>query len=251
MDIFKLIKKFIRQQRSGRIKKGIKCESVWYGNNYGGFYVCPSIICESSIVYSFGIGEDISFDKCIYDKHNCAVYAFDPTPKSINWIKKQSLFAKFHFYEFGLSDKCGWIDFYLPKNQNHVSGSITSSSHLNTNDKISVRMKTLKDIMIELNHDHIDLLKMDIEGSEYVVIENILKTNIPINQILIEFHSRFSKDGKYKTKRAIQKLKEYGYEIFAFSDSYEEVSFINCKITHEKNYSYSSELYSSLSYSLF
>ena len=35
----------------------------WYGNGYGGFYVDPSLVPENAIVYSFGIGEDISFDK--------------------------------------------------------------------------------------------------------------------------------------------------------------------------------------------
>jgi len=218
--------KIYRYLKNGYIKKGINSNSVWYGSNYGGFYVYPSLLNEKSIVYSFGVGEDISFDKMINDKHDCSVYAFDPTPKSINWVKNQSLFEKFHFYEYGISDKSSWVDFYLPKNQNFVSGSVVSSSHLNVNDKISVRMKTLKDIMIELNHSHIDLLKMDIEGSEYAVIEDILNSNILINQLQIEFHARFFSDGVRKTKQSIQKLKEHGYEIFAISNTYEEISFI-------------------------
>ena len=37
----------------------------WYGNGYGGFYVDPSLVPDNAIVYSFGIGEDISFDKAI------------------------------------------------------------------------------------------------------------------------------------------------------------------------------------------
>ena len=135
--------------KNGGIKKGINCDSVWYGSDYGGFFVCPSLLNEKSIVYSFGIGEDISFDQMINDKHNCDVYAFDPTPKSINWIKNYLLFKKFHFYEFGLSDKSGFLDFYLPKNPNYVSGSSISSSHLNITDKISVKMKSLKEIITD------------------------------------------------------------------------------------------------------
>ena len=37
-------------------------------------------------------------------------------------------------------------------------------------------MKSLADIANELGHSHIDVLKMDIEGSEYEVIENILES---------------------------------------------------------------------------
>jgi FkbM family methyltransferase len=211
-------------------RKGVKCKSVWYGNSYGGFYVYPPLLNEKSIVYSFGIGEDISFDRTINEKHNCHVYAFDPTPKSINWVKNQNLFDKFHFFEFGINNVSGFVDFYLPKNQEYVSGSIASLKHLNFEAKISVEMMSIKEILNMTKHTHIDLLKMDIEGSEYDVIDDILSTDISINQILIEFHNRFYKNGKLKTKRAIQKLKEHGYEIFAISDSFEEVSFIKIDI---------------------
>ena len=88
-------------------------------------------------------------------------------------------------------------------------------------------MKTLKDIMNELGHKHIDILKLDIEGSEYDVIENILNDNISITQITIEFHDRFMENGSLKSKQSIDKLKSHGYEIFAISDSFEEISFIN------------------------
>ena len=86
------------------LKKGIRCDYKWYGNEYGGFYVCPVFINENSIVYSFGIGEDISFDKALIDIHGCHVFGFDPTPKSIDWIKSQKLPENFNFYEYGLGD---------------------------------------------------------------------------------------------------------------------------------------------------
>jgi hypothetical protein len=38
------------------LREGIKCKNVWYGNNYGGFYVYPDVLNEHSIIYSFGIG---------------------------------------------------------------------------------------------------------------------------------------------------------------------------------------------------
>ena len=43
----------------------------WYGSVYGGFFVHPERITEQSIIYSFGIGKDITFDtKCIKN-HQC------------------------------------------------------------------------------------------------------------------------------------------------------------------------------------
>jgi FkbM family methyltransferase len=206
------------------LKKGVRCKSVWYGNKYGGFYVCPALLNEKSIIYSFGIGEDISFDKTINEKHDCHIYAFDPTPKSISWVKSQTIFDKFHFYEFGINKVSGYVDFYLPQNPEHVSGSIVALNH--SKDKLSVEMKSIKDILLILKHTHVDVLKMDIEGTEYDILEDVPNANISIDQILIEFHSRFYTYGNSKTRHAVKTLKKYGYEIFAISNSFQEVSFI-------------------------
>jgi hypothetical protein len=78
-----------------------------------------------------------------------------------------------------------------------------------------------------LGHKHIDVLKMDIEGSEYDVIEDIINSNISITQILVEFHDRLFENGYQKSIKIINALKLKGYEIFAVSESFEEVSFIN------------------------
>ena len=212
------------------LKKAVSCKKEWYGNDYGGFYICTELLNKDSIIYSFGIGEDISFDKTLIEKHNCNVFGFDPTPKSINWVNRQSQPQNFHFFDFGISNKTGIVDFYLPKNPNHVSGSSVVQNNINVAEKVSVKMKSIRAIMQELGHKHIDVLKMDIEGAEYDVIENVLKDNISITQILIEFHDRLIQDGRRRTIDVLNKLKLQGYEIFAVSDSSKEVSFINKKV---------------------
>lgn len=39
-------------------------------------------------------------------------------------------------------------------------------------------------------HTHLNLLKMDIEGSEFFALPDILKSNILIDQLCIETHAR-------------------------------------------------------------
>lgn len=234
--MIKIIKRKVTKlllRLSGKVshlKINIKCKYLWYGNGYGGFYVCPEVINSKSVVYSFGIGEDISFDIAIIENHDCHVFGFDPTPKSINWVKSQSLPLKFSFFELGISNKSEFTEFYLPKNSNYISGSIINQSNIDLKEKVIVKVKTIQDILNELGHNHIDVLKMDIEGSEYDVIENILDSNISVNQILIEFHDRFFKDGRVKSYQTVKNLKDRGYEIFAISDSFEEISFIKKSI---------------------
>jgi FkbM family methyltransferase len=208
------------------IKAETKINHKWYGNTYGGFYVHPNVLNSKSIVYSFGIGEDISFDREMIKMHNCQVFGFDPTPKSIDWIKKEQLPSNFSFLEYGIDTKTGFANFNLPKNQDFVSGSIIPHKNVDEKNMVSVPMKSFHDITKELGHTHIDVLKMDIEGSEYHVIESILSSTVQIDQILIELHERFFEDGKLRNQRLLQSFKNHGYEIFAVSDSLEEVSFI-------------------------
>jgi len=232
--MIKKIKKKLNQlntkliRRFGYLKIIVKLDTVWYGNNYGGFFIYPKLLDKHSIIYSFGIGEDISFDRTIIENHDCTVFGFDPTPKSINWINSQNLPLKFHFLDFGISNKSGFVDFYLPKNPEYVSGSIIIRNELY--EKIIVQMKSFNDIISELGHKHIDVLKMDIEGSEYEVIDDILNAPVLIGQILIEFHDRFVENGKMKTQLAIKKLKNHGYEIFSISETLDEISFVNKKL---------------------
>ncbi|MGF7231930.1 FkbM family methyltransferase, partial [Arachidicoccus sp.] len=181
------------------LKKEVEFENKWYGNSYGGFYVSPDSLNKNSIVYSFGIGEDISFDRAIIKNHECKVFAFDPTPKSIEWVRKQHLPSTFTFFDYGINSKTGFVNFNLPKNKEHVSGSVIKHQNVDKDDFVQVSMKCFADITKELGHGYIDLLKMDIEGSEYEIIDNILTSPIQVNQILLELNARVFVDGTEKT----------------------------------------------------
>jgi FkbM family methyltransferase len=218
---------YIILNRSLFLKKQVTSDFKWFGNNYGGFYLNPVLLNENSIVYSIGIGEDVSFDLDVIKFFNCNVYGFDPTPKSISWVKSQNLNKLFVFNDYGISKYSGFVKFYLPQNKNHVSGSSRKNSNLDEKELISVPMKSFLDIVNSYNHTEIDILKIDIEGSEYDVLFDILKSGIVIKQILIEFHHRMFKNGARLTKESIKLLNDFGYKLFAFSDSHEELSFIH------------------------
>ena len=228
VSFFRKISLFFQldKEKTQHLKVIIKCSKSWYGNSYGGFYVNPELLNKDSIVYSFGIGNDISFDKKIMSKHGCKVYGFDPTPKSIAFIHSQKPNPLFVFYPFGISTKTGSEEFYLPKNKKGVSGSMAEHAYVDLYDKVTVEMKALSDIMQDLGHEHIDVLKIDIEGSEYDVVESILQLEVPIKQILIEFHDRFFDTEEYKSKNLVESLISKRYKIFAKSLSAEEISFI-------------------------
>jgi FkbM family methyltransferase len=57
-----------------------------------------------------------------------------------------------------------------------------------------VEVDSIKNIMMELNHHHIDLLKLDIEGSEIKVLEQMINDNIFPKYLCIE--SNYIKDDR-------------------------------------------------------
>lgn len=214
-------------RRIGLKYKKIKLEEkiAYMGSLYGGFSVCCDYIKPNSVVYSFGIGEDISFDLGVIENFGCNVYAFDPTPKSLKWLETQNLPSKYSYKAIGLANKDGVMTFAMPKNSDYVSISSVLNNYQDT-QRIELPVSRLNTIMKELKHSTIDVLKMDIEGSEYEVIEDIIKERILIKQILIEFHHRFKSIGYKKTNEAIKNLEIAGYRLFHISDNGEEMSFI-------------------------
>jgi FkbM family methyltransferase len=210
------------------IRNDINISRSLHGNMYASFIVSPQYLDSNSIVYSFGVGTDISFDLDVIGKYNCNIYCFDPTPDSIAWINSIPLPEKLKFYRYGLSDKNEKVKFYKPKNSSHISHSIINNENFNSDEYIYVEMKDLETIMAELGHKFIDILKLDIEGSEYKVLRSILlKEDIFIKQIVIEFHHRFGDIGIQQTIDSIRLLQDKGYLLFAITDTKEEYSFIH------------------------
>jgi hypothetical protein len=54
----------------------------------------------------------------------------------------------------------------------------------------------------------------------------MIKSAIPVDQVLIEFHHRWPELGVEKTRTAIRQLNDAGYRIFHVSPSGEEYSFL-------------------------
>ena len=50
-------------------------------------WIALSLLRKDSIIYSIGVGEDISFDKAIDSITNCNIFGFDPTPRAKIFIE--------------------------------------------------------------------------------------------------------------------------------------------------------------------
>lgn len=195
----------------------------------GGWWFTAQGLDQDSIVYSLGVGEDIAFDLSIIEDFGVDVHAFDPTPSTIEMISTVDLPDRFHFHPWAITAEDGTLKFY-PRVKKDGSRSDVMYTMIaedaSSEDAIEVPAFCLSSVAARLGHTRIDLLKMDIEGAEYEVLEGLLVSPIMPDQLLVEFHHRFPTIGLEKTADIIGRLQKAGYKIFAISETGREVSFL-------------------------
>lgn len=196
------------------------------GTSYGGWTVATGPLSRDSVVYSFGVGEDISFDLGMIARFGVTVHAFDPTPRSIAWLRAQSVPDQFRFYDFGIAAYDGTARFFPPHDDAHVSFS-TLGSAASIQTAVDAPVRRLSSIMRELDHCRVDILKLDIEGSEYDVLEDLVRSEIPVTQLLVEFHHFFKNIPVSRTRAAIRMLNAAGFELFNISNTEREFSLLH------------------------
>jgi FkbM family methyltransferase len=159
---------------------------VRIGSQYGGWLVPDGRLDSHSICYCVGIGEDITFDVGLIERYGCTVHSFDPTPVAVDFITRARLPEGFCFHPVGLWSSDDELLFYAPQDRRHASYSALNLQA--TTDTVRCPVRRLSTLMFELRHDHLDLLKIDIEGAEYDVIDSILSDQLDVRTLCIEFH---------------------------------------------------------------
>lgn len=183
-----------------------------FGSEYGGYFLDATLVDSASVVYSLGIGQDISFDLALIAHTGAQVFAFDPTPEVASWLRSRDLPQQFHFRAVGIAGHDGDEKFYLPPRTDWISHSLVRADQYSS-QSVVLPVVRLSEAMRLQGHRRIDALKMDIEGGEYTVIEEIVRERIPITQLLVEFHHRLSSIGTQRTREALGLLESCGMKI--------------------------------------
>ena len=190
---------------------------IYMGSDYGGWSLLDNKNLENKFIISAGLGEDASFDIELINKYNCKVIVVDPTPRAIdhyNEIIKSSGMLKKDFYKEGGKQIISSYDltninhknfilirkglynsdgeelkFFAPPNKNHVSYSITDwqNDYKKRSEFIKIKTITVKSILKEFDIQNLEMIKLDIEGSEIEVLDLMIDEKILPNQILVEF----------------------------------------------------------------
>ncbi|MGC4122184.1 MAG: FkbM family methyltransferase [Myxococcales bacterium] len=149
----------------------------------GGKWVCDAYKLAAKkdcVVYGFGAGNDISFEEAMAGL-GCEVHVFDPNPKSVA-----------RFAELAKGKKIGGGSVtYHGVGLGPVSREAGQAMALEIGGQ-KVEVRTLDDVLKSLGHEHLDLLKVDIEGSEWAFFADLFKKDLlarlGVKVLLAELH---------------------------------------------------------------
>ncbi|KAG0274081.1 hypothetical protein BGZ96_004536 [Linnemannia gamsii] len=136
----------------------------------GGKWICGMSLYEEKprakcVIYSFGVNYETRFEGEMLERTDCEIFAYDASVAAMG-PEATGPRSTFHPYFVGRT--------------NHV-------------DAQGKQWKTLKTLMAENGHDWIDILKVDIEGSEYETFDAIMDDFgevLPFSQLQMELHVR-------------------------------------------------------------
>ena len=167
-----------------------------------------------SIVYSGGVGEDISFELALIDRFGCDIQIFDPSPAGQSTIRRAAAYEnKLHFKPLGLAGSAAQLTFQTKEWLNETFFFKEPAGGEDSLPETTVPCTTIASELQANGHTRIDLLKIDIEGFEYDVLDSCIDLAIMPRQICVEFHHFFPGGSKSATAKTIWKLWNAGYRL--------------------------------------
>jgi FkbM family methyltransferase len=187
-------------------------DKVRLGNREGAQWtIRVGALNSNSVVYSGGVGGDISFELDLVRRIGLSIVIFDPSPIALETIRQHASDPEMQRIEFnpvGLAAESKSLRFEA----SNVPGEwqIAAGENLGSRE---IRCTTIPSEMERHGHKKIDLLKLDIEGFEYQVLKNCLENHLDIGQICVEFHDFFPNIRRMTTVESILALRKEKFSI--------------------------------------
>ena len=129
-----------------------------------------------------------SWAQHIVDRYDPVIYAFEPNPNSFKRLQEKAANnPKLHAMPYGLGDEDITVDFTL----NGLGSSMCDerSSHSDT-PRTQVEVAAIDRVWSELRLGNVDLMKINIEGAEFPLLDKMIKTDLlkNVDCFMIQFH---------------------------------------------------------------
>lgn len=139
---------------------------------------------------------------------NSKIYAFEPDKSVIPYLEKNIVSYKMNnvtLFKKAVWDKNEILEFFTDEG---MGGRLANSY----SDQVPTKVEAirLKDFIAD---KHVDFLKMDIEGSEYLVIQDCESKLNQVDNIFIEYHSIENEEQKLDNLLLILKRNGFRYHL--------------------------------------
>lgn len=164
---------------------------------------------DESIVFDLGgyEGEWSAQILCLYGSF---IYIFEPYEEYFKNIQNRFLHnKKVRAFQFGLSNNNQLTQLSIDDN--------SSSIFIESDNSVNIRLVDSKDFFSEYNILKIDLMKINIEGGEYDLLEHLISTG-DVNKIVniqVQFHD-FVPDAEKRMKSIQESLKKTHYLTYEY-----------------------------------
>jgi len=218
----------------------------------GGYLVCENSLKHVENLITLGVGDDTSFERDLNDRLKLnKILLFDYTINNYLFVKIiLKYFRRFITFRsplknltYSIKNFFDYLNFIKKTNVNLFKSRVVSQ----IKEKIDINLKKI----FEMNLNEKNFLKIDIEGSEYEIIEDIIDHSQKISVLIIEFHWINKQNDKFID--SVKKLKEKFDLIHIHPNNYKqiqkdenffdvvELSFVNKSINsfnNEKRYDF-------------
>ncbi len=211
--------KRIRRWTVDTLQKGIKRPIRQRLSLVDGHRVDLDRIGRDSIVYSCGIGQTIDFEFDLNRHFGCQVELFDPAPRSIAYIATQPAIPGLNFSPMGVWNADRTTRFYFDGDRtSSADAQHTSACNLHAQSEFfEAEARTLRSLMHDRGHHHIDLLKLDVEGGAALILDQAFEDGVCPSQITAHLDQPAHRNaiGPFfeQTLRLCEQLEDSGYDI--------------------------------------
>jgi len=167
----------------------------------------------------FDVGANIGYYtvNCAKLNPNTQIHAFEPVPSTFEQLQNNvhinQLDGQVRLNNFALGTGPSQDKIYYPKFSGSAAASLQQLHPEEDQEIIPIEISTLDKYVSDNHIQHLDFIKIDVEGAELLVLKGGLNTISKYKPIIfIELLRKWSKEFGYKPNDVLELLFDFGYQ---------------------------------------
>lgn len=172
----------------------------WFKDNGDKTHRLKYDLDPDSVVFDLG-GYEGQWSSDIFSMYGCNIFIFEPYPPfAINIEQRFKKNSKIKIYKFGLGARSEKVDFSILNDG--------SSIYAKGDSKVSIDLVSVIEFLKDHEINSIDLVKINIEGGEYELLEYLIENGLikVFKNIQVQFHDFIISNASERMKQIQNEL---------------------------------------------